>query len=258
MATPASGPASTRNSGAIPNLEARSSVAPTQSTSDLVAQMLAHVRTGAPNELAPPAPADDGTPRPSPESPRIAALAVRSPPGPQGRPAPPALAGASAPAAPKTPQTPVPSAAGPAPFNVNALIDEEAPWLPPEPDRKSAFLQVFRYWHSQVRPENAAKATPAFLFLVTALPVMVQARDDLKALNLWEPPGEHSRQARDQHPAWKKYCEFLPRAQQALQELDAYRHLSLLTGLDDLNARVAKAEKRFREGAPPPPPRGQR
>ena len=143
-------------------------------------------------------------------------------------------------------------------MTASSLIDEDAAWLPPEPERRTAFLQVFRYWHSQVRPENAAKATPAFLFLVTALPVMVKARDDLKALNLWEPPGEQSRQARDQHSAWRKYCEFLPRAQQALQELDAYRHLSLLTGLDDLNARITKAEKRFREGAPVVKPGGRR
>ncbi|MEI9891593.1 MAG: hypothetical protein WDN45_14885 [Caulobacteraceae bacterium] len=124
------------------------------------------------------------------------------------------------------------------------------PWLPDEPERKAAFLQVYRYWHAQVRPEFAHKGPPAFLFLVTALPVMVKARDDLKALNLWEPPGEQSRQARDVHSAWKKYCEFLPRATQALQELDDYRHLSLFTAMDDLNSRVIKAEKKFREGIP--------
>jgi hypothetical protein len=139
--------------------------------------------------------------------------------------------------------------AGPAgPPSASQLIDDTVPWLPDEADRKAAFLQVYRYWHAQVRPEYAHKARPAFLFLVTALPVMVKARDTLKALNLWEPPGEHSRQARDVHPAWRKYCEFLPRATQALQELDDYRHLSLLTALDDLNGRVTKAEKKFREG----------
>jgi hypothetical protein len=77
---------------------------------------------------------------------------------------------------------------------------------------------------------------------------MVKARDTLKELNLWEPPGESSRVARDQHSSWKKYCEFLPRAQQALQELDTYKHLSLLSGLDDLMSRITTAEKRFREG----------
>ena len=130
------------------------------------------------------------------------------------------------------------------------LIDEDAPWLPAEPDRKAAFLQVFRYWHGQVRPESAAKARPAFLFLVTALPMMVQSRNELQTLNLWEPPGEQSRQARDEHPAWRRYCEFLPRAQQALSELDNFKHLSLLSALDDLMDRVLKAEKRYREGLP--------
>ena len=141
---------------------------------------------------------------------------------------------------------------GPAGVTASSLINENAAWLPPEPDRKTAFLHVFRYWHAQILPEFAEKATPAFLFLVTALPVMVKARDDLKAKNLWEPPGEQSRQARDVHPAWKRYCEFLPRAQQALQEIDTYRGFSLLTGLDELMMRVTRAEKRFREGTPKP------
>jgi hypothetical protein len=152
-------------------------------------------------------------------------------------------------AAPPEAAMPPAAAAMPAgPPTATSMIDDTASWLPDEPDRRAAFLQVFRYWHGQVRPEYAHKARPAFLFLVTALPVMVKARDDLKALNLWEPPGDQSRQARDVHPAWKKYCEFLPRAAQALQELDDYRHLSLLSALDDLNGRVSKAEKRFREG----------
>jgi hypothetical protein len=201
-------------------------------------------------------------------------MAVRTPPGPTAK-APPPLKGPAPVAAPRAPGGPsanaapgakpgAASSAGSAaqpgakpPVTASSLIDESAPWLPPEPDRKTAFLQVYRYWHRQVRPEYADKALPAFLFLVSALPVMVKARDDLKALNLWEPPGEQSRQARDVHSAWKRYCEFLPRAQQALQELDTYRHLSLLTALDDLNGRISKAEKRFREGLPTTRP-GQR
>lgn len=172
-----------------------------------------------------------------------AAVSAHTPPG--GKLA----AGASAAAAPEA-ATP-PAAAKPSgPPSATQLIDDTVPWLPDEPERKAAFLQVYRYWHAQVRPEYAHKARPAFLFLVTALPVMVKARDTLQGLNLWEPPGEHSRQARDVHPAWKKYCEFLPRATQALQELDDYRHLSLLTALDDLNSRVTKAEKKYREGIP--------
>jgi hypothetical protein len=263
------------------SLEVRSPVPPTRSTSDLVQQVLAHVRSGNPEDIPEPTSglqSEALKARAAAAPPSLADLAARTPPGPTARPAPAPLKGPPAAQPPRaaqpaaaaarpaagSPAQPPPSAqspqgaAQPAPFNVSSLIDEDAPWLPPEPERKTAFLQVFRYWHSQVRPENAAKATPAFLFLVSALPVMVKARDDLKALNLWEPPGEHSRQARDQHSAWKKYCEFLPRAQQALQELDAYRHLSLLTGLDDLNARITKAEKRFREGVAPVRPMTRR
>jgi hypothetical protein len=167
---------------------------------------------------------------------------------PAAQNAPGKTPGAGSPTAAMPPGAAAAAPAGPP--TATALIDDAAPWLPDEAERKVAFLQVFRYWHAQVRPEYAHKARPAFLFLVTALPVMVKARDNLQALNLWEPPGEQSRQARDKHPAWKRYCEFLPRATQALQELDDYRHLSLLSAMDDLNSRVIKAEKKFREGLP--------
>jgi hypothetical protein len=290
MTTSPPGSASAQKSDVMSDLEVRSPVPPTRSTTVLVEQVLARVRSGQPQArdaksaapaaaLAPRPPQAGSTPNNLPD------IEVRKPPGPQAKPAPaplkgpaastpprgpasaaasqpgarrPAGAGAQAaqagkPAAP-SPQAATPPAAAsagpPGPPTATSLIDDSASWLPPEEERKVAFLQVFRYWHAQVRPEYAHKARPAFLFLVTALPVMVKARDTLEALNLWEPPGEHSRQARDTHPAWKKYCEFLPRATQALQELDDYRHLSLLTALDDLNARVIKAEKKFREGIP--------
>ncbi len=268
----------------MPSLEVRSPVPPTRSTSDLVQQVLAHVRSGHPEETPHQTQAlqpDALKARAAAGPPSLGELSARTPPGPTAKPPPEPLKGPAAAAPPRAQSVaqsgphpgasqtqgrpgssaPAPVAAQPVqppPFNIAQLIDEDAPWLPPEPERKAAFLTVFRYWHSQVRPENATKATPAFLFLVSALPVMIKARDDLKALNLWEPPGEHSRQARDQHSAWKKYCEFLPRAQQALQELDAFRHLSLLSALDDLNSRVSKAEKRYREGVPVPPKPGGR
>jgi hypothetical protein len=223
-----------------------------------VEQLLAKARSTEPDDLpqlpTAPLPADALKARAAAGPPSLAGLSPRTPPGPAAKP----LQALAAAGPPRVPPAAGALAADPAPFNVSSLIDEDAPWLPPEPERKTAFLHVFRYWHAQVRPENAAKATPAFLFLVTAVPVMVKARDDLKAVNLWEPPGDHSRQARDAHPAWKKYCEFLPRAQHALQALDAYRHLSLLTDLDDLNARIGKAEKRFREGDPAPARPGPR
>jgi hypothetical protein len=278
MATAPGGSASAPKGDVMQELEVRSPT-PSAGTPDLMAQVLAKARSGQ-AEAPPKPPAPTLRPAaPAPKSDALPELQARTPPGPQARPAaaPPALKGpppaappayvaaasaaaaksaaiaaaaAARPAAAPTPATP-PAAATPAgPPAAAALIDETAPWLPDESERRTAFLQVYRYWHAQVRPEYAHKAKPAFLFLVTALPVMVKARDTLEAQNLWEPPGEHSRQLRDQHSSWKKYCEFLPRATQALQELDDYRHLSLLTALDDLNGRITKAEKKFREGLP--------
>jgi hypothetical protein len=204
-----------------------------QATANLAEQMLAKIRAGqeAEEQMATKADAGPGN------------LAPRTPPGPRTQPLPLLDLPASAPPA-------AASSAASGKITAQDLIDENAPWLPAEPDRKAAFFQVYRYWHAQVRPESAAKARPAFLFLVTALPMMVKARDDLKALNLWEPPGEQSRQARDAHSAWRRYCDMLPRAQQALGELDSFSHLSLLSALDDLQDRILKAEVRYRQGLP--------
>jgi hypothetical protein len=262
------------------DLEVRSPT-PSAGTPDLMAKVLARAKASQAGPGQPSAP-QIVTPRPAPpKAEALLEIEARKPPGPQAKPAaapplkgpgpakPPAYVAAAAAAAAKaaainsaaaskpapapTPAAPPAVAAAPAgPPSAASLIDMDAPWLPDEAERKTAFLQVFRYWHAQVRPEFAHKARPSFLFLVTALPVMVKARDILVAQDLWEPHGEHSRQKRDQHSCWKKYCEFLPRAQQALQELDDYRHLSLLTALDDLTGRITKAERRFREGVPQP------
>ena len=287
MTTSPPGSTSAQKSDVMSDLEVRSPVPPTRSTTVLVEEVLARVRSGEPKEQDAKSAAPVAAPSPRPPQAgstpnNLPDIEVRKPPGPQAKPAPAPLKGPAAstpphgpasaaaaqsgaskpvgaaaqvaqggkPAAPSPQAATPPATATAGPPTAASLIDESAPWLPPEAERKVAFLQVFRYWHGQVRPEYAHKARPAFLFLVTALPVMVKARDTLQALNLWEPPGEHSRQARDTHSAWKKYCEFLPRATQALQELDDYRHLSLLTALDDLNTRVIKAEKKFREGIP--------
>lgn len=139
------------------------------------------------------------------------------------------------------------SQAGAEVVRASALIDEDAGWLPADPGRRDAFLQVFRFWHAQVRAQYAAQATPAFLYLVTALPVLIQARDQLKVDRLWEPKSEPLQSQRAAHPAWKKYCEFLPKAQQASAEIKAYRTVSLVSGLDELFARVTSAEKMYRQ-----------
>ncbi|WP_201723002.1 hypothetical protein [Caulobacter sp. X] len=130
----------------------------------------------------------------------------------------------------------------------NDLINENASWLPPDPARKAGFFEAYRIWHLQVQPQFAKAATPTFLFLYIALPVMKQCRDDLIDLDLWNPLGQRALNARDSHVAWKKYTEFMPRAQVAMMEIPIYATYSLLTDLDALCERIVTAEKRFREG----------
>lgn len=128
------------------------------------------------------------------------------------------------------------------------LINPDLQWLPPDPARKANFFEAFRIWHMQVQPQFARAATPTFLFLYIALPVMKECRDELVGLNLWNPLGQRAMNARDSHISWKKYCEFMPRAQVAMMEIPIYATYSLLSDLDALCERIVVAEKRFREG----------
>jgi hypothetical protein len=77
---------------------------------------------------------------------------------------------------------------------------------------------------------------------------MKQCRDELIDLNLWNPLGQRALNARDSHTSWKKYTEFMPRAQVAMMEIPIYATYSLLSDLDALCERIITAEKRFREG----------
>lgn len=130
----------------------------------------------------------------------------------------------------------------------NDLINDQATWLPPDPARKAGFFEAYRIWHLQVQPQFARAATPTFLFLYIALPVMKQCRDELMDLDLWNPLGQRATSARDAHVSWKKYTEFMPRAQVALMEIPIYATYSLLSDLDALCERIITAERRFREG----------
>ncbi len=132
--------------------------------------------------------------------------------------------------------------------SANELINPDLQWLPPDPVRKAGFFEAFRIWHMQVQPQFARAATPTFLFLYIALPVMKDCRDELMNLSLWNPLGQRAMNARDGHLAWKKYCEFMPRAQVAMMEIPIYATYSLLSDLDPLCERIITAEKRFREG----------
>jgi hypothetical protein len=128
------------------------------------------------------------------------------------------------------------------------LIDENSTWLPPDPERRDAFLRIYQAWHKQVLPQYTRAATPAFLFAFSALPVLRQCRDDLMALDLWDPLTQAGHEAKERHSAWRKYCEFLPKASAALQEIGTYSDYSIFSQLDDLIDRVVKAEQRFRQG----------
>jgi hypothetical protein len=130
--------------------------------------------------------------------------------------------------------------------SADEVINEKADWLPPEPERRKNFLQAFRLWHLQVQPNFSRAATPAFLFLYSALQVMREARDQLIAEDLWNPLGDKATRARDAHPAWNRYCDFMSRAQVALLEIPIYATYSLLSDLDALHDRVVAAERRFR------------
>jgi len=132
--------------------------------------------------------------------------------------------------------------------SANELINPDLQWLPPDPARKASFFEAFRIWHMQVQPQFARAATPTFLFLYIALPVMKDCRDELMDQNLWNPLGQRAMNARDTHLSWKKYCEFMPRAQVAMMEIPIYATYSLLSDLDALCERIITAEKRFREG----------
>lgn len=130
--------------------------------------------------------------------------------------------------------------------SADEVINEKADWLPPEPERRKSFLQAFRMWHLQVQPSFSRAATPAFLFLYSALQMMRESRDQLIAEDLWQPLGDRATRARDAHPAWNRYCDFMSRAQVALLEIPIYASYSLLSDLEALHDRVVAAERRFR------------
>lgn len=135
----------------------------------------------------------------------------------------------------------------------DAMMNAKAIWLPPDGKRRETFFMAFRAWRLAIRPELHAHATPAFLFLYTALPVMRDSREELMRLDLWKPLTHSKWSAREAHIAWKRYCEMMPRAQVALSEVKAYASFSLESELDVLCARILEAEKRLRAPAKPKP-----
>lgn len=124
---------------------------------------------------------------------------------------------------------------------------DEAVWLAPE--RRDAFFKAYRMWHMQVLPRYAAAATPAFLYLYSALPTMVKARDGLIELNLWNPPTDKGRRERAEHPLWRRFGDVMVRVEAARVEFEIYKQYSLYTQINELWVRVQQTEVRFRTGS---------
>lgn len=122
-------------------------------------------------------------------------------------------------------------------------------WLPA--DRREAFLMGYRMWHMQVSPHFAASATPAFLFLFSAVPGLLKSRTELQALGHWEPATELAKHQREQHPLWRRHSDTLLRVEAARQDLPIYKTYSLSSALDELWSRLERAEQRFRDVSAP-------
>lgn len=134
-------------------------------------------------------------------------------------------------------------------------IRQDASWLPPQPERREAFLAAYRLWHMQVLPKFADAATPEFLFLFIAVGQLMKARDELDAIGLFSRTSNAKKQQREDQPAWKRYCELLPKAQAALASIPTYNSYSLFNELEELHPRITTAEQRFRGVPPKPAPR---
>ena len=134
-------------------------------------------------------------------------------------------------------------------------IRQDASWLPPQPERRDAFLATYRQWHMQVLPKFAEAATPEFLFLFIAVGQLMKARDELDAIGLFSRTSNAKKQQREDQPAWKRYCELLPKAQAALATIPTYNSYSLFNELEELHPRITVAEQRFRGVTAKPPVR---
>ncbi|MDB5459074.1 MAG: hypothetical protein JWO72_815 [Caulobacteraceae bacterium] len=124
------------------------------------------------------------------------------------------------------------------------LMQAETPWLASE--RREAFLMAYRMWHMQVRPNYAAVATPAFLFIYSALPNMLKLKRSLTDLDLWDPPTVRGKNERRDHDLWRRYCEAMARVESARVDCSISRHFSLTSELQPMWDRIRAAEERYR------------
>jgi hypothetical protein len=123
---------------------------------------------------------------------------------------------------------------------------EDLGWISENPAVQDGFMQAYRAWFQLVGPKHAHAAIPQFLYLYTLLPEMVRSKATLEREELWDPPTERRRHLRNEHPAWKRWCELFPKAHGAVQHMPAYAQYSLSTELEGLWTRVQAAEARFR------------
>ena len=117
--------------------------------------------------------------------------------------------------------------------------------LLPDAEKQKAFKQAFQLWRRQVKPAFAKKATPTFLFLYSTVWALKELHDKLDAKGLMS---EHTARmkAREQDPAWNKYCEHMAHAQVTIGILPEFSSYSLITELDKLAERLVRTEQKFR------------
>jgi hypothetical protein len=125
-----------------------------------------------------------------------------------------------------------------------ALIKVETPWLNDE--RREAFMMGYRMWHMQIQPDYVASATPAFLYVYSALPAMVKLRRSLEDLDLWDPATLVGKAQRRDHDLWRRYCEAMMRVESARMDCPRVPQHSLSTDVAPMWDAVKRLEERFR------------
>jgi hypothetical protein len=130
-----------------------------------------------------------------------------------------------------------------------ALIKVETPWLNDE--RREAFMLGYRMWHMQIQQDYVASATPAFLYVYSALPAMVKLRRNLEELDLWDPPTLVGKAQRRDHDLWRRYCEAMMRVESARMDCPRVPQYSLSTDVAPMWESVQRLEQRFRGSAAP-------
>lgn len=124
------------------------------------------------------------------------------------------------------------------------LAQAPSPWMSEE--RRDLFMTGYRMWHMQIQPQFAADASPAFLFIFGSLPNMLKIKQQLLAIDLWDPPTNKGKEQRQNHDLWRRYCEHMARIESARIEIRPLKQYSLATQIDEMWEHVKKLERRYR------------